>query len=90
MDHITNKSYNSYDYISRYSVVPTYYHKIDDKRSEEHNKQKNHPLRYIYYCPNCEFQPGLIDKKIKYCYNKLLMKKSDKTVCGGIYGRFII
>lgn len=31
MDHITNKSYNSYDYISRYSVVPTYYHKIDDK-----------------------------------------------------------
>ena len=31
MDILTNKSYKSYDYISRYSLCPTYYHTLDDK-----------------------------------------------------------
>ncbi len=31
MDSITNKNYISYDYISRYSAVPNYYHKLDDR-----------------------------------------------------------
>lgn len=31
MDVLTNKTYKSYDYISRYAVVPNYYHKIDNR-----------------------------------------------------------
>ena len=31
MDVLTNKSYKSYDYISRYSLCPIYYHTLDDK-----------------------------------------------------------
>ena len=31
MENITSKSYRSYDYISRYSSFPYYYHKEDNK-----------------------------------------------------------
>lgn len=31
MDVLTNKSYKSYDYISRYSLCPSYYHRLDNK-----------------------------------------------------------
>ena len=31
MEVLTNKFYKSYDYISRYSAYPSYYHTLDDK-----------------------------------------------------------
>lgn len=31
MDALTNKSYKSYDYISRYASFPYYYNKLDSK-----------------------------------------------------------
>ncbi|MBO5712095.1 MAG: LysM peptidoglycan-binding domain-containing protein [Acholeplasmatales bacterium] len=31
MEILTNKQYKKYDYISRYSPMPIYYHNLDDK-----------------------------------------------------------
>lgn len=47
MDILTNKSYKQYDYTSRYTTIPYYYNKEDDKWIYGISKNLNKDTQYI-------------------------------------------
>lgn len=49
MDRLTNKSYKSYSYISRYSVVPYCYNELDDKYVFEIAKSMDRSTSYTIH-----------------------------------------
>lgn len=49
MDRLSNKNYKSYEYISRYSVVPYYYNELDDKYIFEIAKSMDKSTSYTIH-----------------------------------------
>lgn len=49
MDQVTNKSYRSYDYISRYTAFPYYYNKADQKYIYGTTAQLDQGTAYTLY-----------------------------------------
>ena len=54
MDVLTTKYYKEFDYISRYSISPVYYHTLDDKYIVGRDKWISDTSSYTNY----EVQPG--------------------------------
>lgn len=49
MDILINKSYKNYNYTSRYSLVPYYYNRLDDKYVSGITKQLKDDTSYTLY-----------------------------------------
>ena len=63
MDILKNKTYKEYDYISRYSPSPYYYHSLDDKYITGTAKRLNPETLYSEYIV-----------KVNDTYDKLALK----------------
>ena len=49
MEKLTNKTYNNYDYTSRYTSIPYYYHTEDDKYIYGIGSQVNKDVTYVLH-----------------------------------------